>query len=93
MGSMAATAGQQARERFAVEGFDERGAAPAAYEALFERWDEVALRAEAERVGAELREAGVSFGGGELAHDVIPRIVIAAEWDGLAPASSSGSGR
>lgn len=81
---MAATAGQQARDRFAVEGFDERGAAPAAYEALFERWDEVALRAEAERVGAELREAGVRFGGGELAHDLIPRIVLAAEWDGLA---------
>ena len=49
-----------------------------------ERWDEAALRSEAERVGAELREAGVRFGGGELAHDLIPRIVPAAEWDHLA---------
>lgn len=81
---MPAPAAREQRDQFRGRSFDERDAAPDAYRALFERFDEGALRREADRVGVALGELGTSFGDGEFLVDVIPRLLTAAEWDRLA---------
>jgi carboxylate-amine ligase len=78
---MGAAAGPETGHRFATDPFDERRAAPAAYEALIDRRGEAGLRRESDRIAVSLRERGVRFGDAEVVVDPIPRVLEAGEWE------------
>jgi uncharacterized circularly permuted ATP-grasp superfamily protein len=68
---------------FGERAFDERAAAASAYSELIDGLGMPGLRAEAERVAAELSQRGVVFGGSDprpFDVDVIPRILHEADW-------------
>lgn len=78
---MGAAAGPETGYRFATDPFDERRAAPAAYESLIDHHGEAGLRRESDRIAARMRERGVRFGDAEVVVDPIPRILEAGEWE------------
>lgn len=69
--------------RFGSGAYDERRAAPEAYEALFARLGPAELVAERERLDRRIAADGVSFGAAPFVVDPVPRIIPATEWDPL----------